>query len=271
MNYKLLALDMDGTLLNSEKKISPKTFQAVSELSKSGIYVALSTGRGLAELTDYKKDLNFIHYGILVSGGYIYDFFNKKVISGHPLSENLLMNLIDGTNAEKAMPHILTVENSVADPSDISHMQDFHMEIYQNMFERICMPCTDFKKFVENNRGEIMKFNIYHRNKKSRDITFEKFKNEPVTFSYAEETSLEASPKNISKGSGLVELCDFLKIDISETVAVGDAPNDLEILQTAGIGAVMGNATDEIKKYADFITDTNDNDGIVKVIEKFFS
>ena len=97
-----------------------------------------------------------------------------------------------------------------------------------------------------------------------------KFKNEPLTFSYAEETALEASPKGITKASGLLELCDFLKIDIAETVAVGDAPNDLEVLRTAGVAAVMGNATDEIKKFADFITDDNDHDGVIKVVEKFF-
>ncbi len=65
-------------------------------------------------------------------------------------------------------------------------------------------------------------------------------------------------------------MCDFLKIDISETVAVGDAPNDIEILKTAGVAAVMGNATDDIKKLADFVTADNDHDGIVKVIEKYF-
>ena len=270
MKYKLLALDMDGTTLNSEKKISPKTAQAISELSKSGVHVVLSTGRGLTEVSDYKEELKFMHYGILVSGGYIYDFKNSKAVVAHPLSEDLLMKLIDGGLEEKVMIHILSVDESMMNRDDIAHIEDFHMEIYKDMYERITVDCKDFKKYVRENPGKVMKFNMYHRTKKSRERNLQRFKNEPITFSYAEETALEASPKGITKASGLHELCEFLKIDISETVAVGDAPNDLEILRAAGVAAVMGNASDEIKKIADFVTDDNDHDGVVKVIEKFF-
>lgn len=270
MKYKLLALDMDGTLLNSEKKISPKTAQTISELSKTGVHVVLSTGRGLTEVSDYKNELNFMNYGIFVSGGLIYDFKKSEEIFSHPLSENFLMELIDAGLEEKAMIHILTVTKSMISRADISHIEDFHMEIYKDMYERISEDCMDFKKFVHENPGKIIKFNMYHRNKESQQRNFERFKNYPLTFSYAEETALETSPKGITKASGLHELCNFLKVDISETIAVGDAPNDLEILKAAGVAAVMGNASDEIKKLADFVTDDNDHDGVIKVIEKFF-
>ncbi len=270
MKYKLLALDMDGTLLNSEKKISPKTARAIYELNKRGVFVTLSTGRGYTEILDYKDILSSINYGVLVSGGYVYDFANEKIITIHPLTENLLLELVDAALAENAMIHILTVNKSLMNHADIEHIEDFHMEIYKDMYERVCTNCRDFKKYIRENPGKIMKFNIYHRTPESRQRTLDKFKNAPITFSYAEETSLEASPKNISKASGLIELCEFLKIDISETVAVGDAPNDTEILQTAGFSVAMDNATPEIKKIADYITADNDNDGIVEVIEKFF-
>ena len=91
-----------------------------------------------------------------------------------------------------------------------------------------------------------------------------------MSISFAEANNLEASPANITKASGLVELCEFLGLDISETVAIGDAHNDTEILQTAGLGIAMGNASDEIKKLADFVTLDNDSDGVAAAIEKFF-
>lgn len=270
MKYKLLALDMDGTLLNSEKKISEKTARAISDLSKRGIYVTLSTGRGFAELADYKAELKIINYGVLLSGGMVYDFAKNKIISAYPLTEEWLMKLIDAGISARGMIHILTETESLTRPEDVANMQDFRMKIYQDMFARNCTPCDDFKKFVRENTGKILKLNIYHRSPEDRLKTFEKFKNAPLTFTFAEETSLEASPKNISKASGLLELCEFLNIDISETVAVGDAQNDTEVLQTAGFSVAMGNANDEIKKIADYITADNDNDGIVEVIEKFF-
>ncbi len=268
--YKLLALDMDGTLLNSQKKISPKTAAAISELSKRGIYVVLSTGRGVAELQDYKDELKFMNYGITSSGGAVYDFFNQKAIKAYTIPKEIAFEIIDAGIAERAMIHILGLTNSLMRDDDIKNAADFQMTVYQDMYDRICTRCNDFKKYVEENPDEIIKINLYHRSSESRQKNFERLKHLNLTFALAETTALESSPKGISKASGLIELCNFLKIDIADTVAVGDAPNDIEVLKTAGIAAVMGNSDDEIKKIADFVTDDNDHDGIIKVIEKYF-
>ena len=270
MNYKLLALDMDGTTLNSEKKITPKTADAISELSRRGVAVVLSTGRGLAEIADYKTELKFMRYGILISGGMVYDFFNSKPVTTHPLDTEMMFELIDFAESENAMIQFLTENDSLVREEDILNMETFGMGIYQDMYYRNCVRCEDFKKFVRENPGKVLKFNIYHRSTESREKNFKRIEKFDLNIDYAEKTALEISPKNISKASGLKELCDFLKINLSETVAVGDAPNDTEILKTAGLAVAMGNATAEIKNLANFVTDDNDHDGIVKVIEKFF-
>ena len=270
MKYKLLALDMDGTTLNSEKKISPKTAAAISELLNSGVTVVLSTGRGLSEVVDYKNELKSMHYGILVSGGMVYDILKSKPVTTHPLDKKTMLELVDGAIAENGMIQLLTEDASVTREGDIQNMDKFFMEIYQDMYDRNCVRCDDFKKFILDNPGKILKFNVYHRDKESRERNFKRFKDLNLSISYAEVTGLEMSPKGVTKAAGLRELCDYLKINLSETVAVGDAPNDIEILQTAGLAVAMGNASDEIKKLADFVTDDNDHDGIVKVIEKYF-
>ena len=270
MHYKLLALDMDGTTLNSEKKITPKTENAISELSRRGVAVVLSTGRGLAEIADYKTELKFMHYGILISGGMVYDFFNSKPVTTHPLDTEIMLQLVDCAESEGAMIQLLTENDSLVREEDILNMETFGMGIYQDMYYRNCVRCNDFKKFIRENPSKVLKFNIYHRSTESREKNFKRFENFDLSIEYAEKTALEISPKNISKASGLKELCDFLKINLSETVAVGDAPNDTEILKTAGLAVAMGNATAEIKNLANFVTDDNDHDGIVKVIEKFF-
>ena len=270
MKYKLLALDMDGTTLNSEKKITPKTANAISELSRRGVAVVLSTGRGLAEIADYKTELKFMHYGILISGGMVYDFFNSKPVTTHPLDTEIMLQLVDSAESEGAMIQLLTENDSLVREENILNMKDFGMEIYQDMYYRNCVRCDDFKKFIRENPGKVLKFNIYHRSTESREKNFKRFQEFDLGIAYAEKTALEISPKNISKASGLKELCKFLKIDLSETVAVGDAENDTEILQTAGFSVAMGNASEKIKKIADFVTADNDNDGVAKVIEKFF-
>ena len=268
--YKLLALDMDGTVLNSDKKITPRTRAAIDDLMKRGVAVVVSTGRNLAELADYRDDFRAMHYGIVISGGMIYDFFNDKPVKVHAVDEETIYKLIDFGLEERAMIHLHTVSRSVAREEDIQNMAAFGMGIYQGMFDRICDRFDDPKEYIRTHPGEVIKVNLYHRDKASRDRNFARIKPLNLSISYAEAFNLEMSPANVTKASGLVELCDFLKIDLSEAVAIGDADNDKEILQTAGLSVAMGNASDDIKRLADFVTLDNDNDGVAFAIEKFF-
>lgn len=270
MKYKLLAIDMDGTVLNSQKKISPRTAAALDDLISRGVYVVVSTGRGHAELSDYRDVFNLMNYGILISGGLVYDFFKDKPIKIHALSDEIILKLVDFGLEERAMIHFLTTKQSIAREKDIQNMAAFDMSVYQDMFNRVCIRCDDFKKYIRAHPGEVVKVNLYHRDEISRDKNFERINKLNLSISYTESFNLEMSPANVTKASGLIELCDFLKIDLSEAVAIGDADNDKEILQTAGFSVAMGNAADEIKKFADFVTLDNDHDGVAAVIEKFF-
>ena len=268
--YKLLAIDMDGTALTSRKKISPRTLDAINNLLKRGVHVVTSTGRGISELTDYAEDFKLMNYGILISGGLVYDFFKHAPIFMHGVDEEIMMNIIDFGLQERAMVHLLTLKHSVAREVDIQHMQDFNMQIYYDMFNRICLRVDDFKRYVREHPGEVMKVNLYHRDKPSRNRNLERMKKFDLSISFTERDNLEASPAGITKASGLIELCKFLGVDISETVAVGDGHNDTEILQTAGLGVAMGNALDDIKNIAGYVTADNEHDGVAEVIEKFF-
>ena len=270
MKYKLLALDMDGTTLNSQKKISPATAAAIDELLQRGIYVVVASGRGLIELSDYREPFKNMQYGILISGGLIFDFLNDKPISVHPVSFEDSMKLIEVGMEERAMIHLLTLRDSIAREQDINHMEDFNMGVYTDMFSRICIRCDDLKAYAVEHKDSIIKVNLYHRTIESRERSVEKLKDRNLQLVFAESHSLEASPAGVTKASGLVELCKYLNIDLSATVAIGDAPNDIEILKTVGAAVAMGNAEPEIKKLADFVTDDNDHDGVVKAIQKYF-
>ena len=268
--YKLLAIDMDGTTLNSHKKISPKTSAAISDLLKRGVHVVASTGRGISEMSDYRDDFRLMRYAILISGGLVYDFVDNAPVTIHPVDEEIMFKLIDFGLEERAMVHLLTLHDSVAREEDIQNMAAFNMSIYFDMFNRICVRVDDFKQYIREHPGEVIKVNLYHRDKSSCAKNFERMKNFNLSIAFPEGNNIEATPIGITKASGLIELCKFLNIDLAETVAIGDGDNDKEILQAAGIGAAMGNATDEIKKIADFITLDNDHDGVAAVIEKFF-
>ena len=270
MKYKILALDMDGTLLNSRKELTQPTVDAINRLLERGVHVVFGSGRNLPEMSDIHRALNKIRYGILISGGLVYDFVADKPIAVHPVAVDDIMTIIDIGIDERAMIHLHTIRDSIARQADIDHMSDFHMGIYQTMFDRICVKVDDPKKYALEHEGEIIKVNLYHRSTESRQRSVELLKDRALEMVFAEGSSLEASPRGVSKASGLIELCKALNIPIEETVAIGDAPNDREILQTAGLGIAMGNAEDEIKKIAGFITLDNDHDGVVHAIEKIF-
>ncbi len=269
-NYRLLSLDMDGTLLNSAKQIPTETTAAIKQLLKRGVEVVVGTGRGLAELADYREVFKGMHYGLLVSGGLIYDFQQEKPVTLHALSLAQCQRLLDAATEEDAMVHILTVHDSVAREQDIFHMDDFSMRVYQDMYERICDRQEDLARYVQEHAGEILKINLYHRSTASRERSRKRLAGLGMNLVLAEKTGLEASPAGITKACGLKELCSLLNIPLAATVAVGDAPNDLEILQTAGLAAAMGNATDSIKEICNVVVSDNDHNGVLDVINRYF-
>lgn len=270
MTYKLLAFDMDGTILNSQKQISPEIIRKLEDLQKNSVFIVVATGRGLAEISDYKNDFKAVNYGILISGGIIYDFYKNEVLAVHAVEEEKILKIIEIGLEEGAMIHLLTLNESIANRADISEMEKFSMGIYKKMFERICKHCDDFKEFVHKNPKKVLKVNLYHRNEESRAKTVEKLKNDELQLVFTENTNLEATPKNITKGSGLIELCKKLNIKLEECVSIGDSLNDYEILKISGVGVAMKNSCEKIKKIANFITDDNDNGGFLKALEKFF-
>ena len=272
MGYKLLFLDMDGTTLDENKKIPPDTIEAIKELSKRGVRTVVATGRGLAELHDYEDTLDFIHYGVVISGGMVYDFRRAAPLFKVPLKIADTLKLIAVAREAKSMLHVLTVKESFALGSDIDHMENFQMKIYQEMYERVCIRVEDYaamEDYVQAHPDDIMKINIYSRSLPAREWCYEQLKGRDLTLVFAEGTGVEASPSGITKASGLHFLCQHLNIDEQATIAIGDADNDKEIIKAAGLGIAMGNAKDDVKSIADAVTLPNTENGVLAAINKY--
>lgn len=265
--YKLAALDMDGTLLNSQKDITTSTIETIKKALKLNKYIVLSTGRALDELRDYNQQLADIPYGILASGALIYDFKNNKIIHHETFSASQINKIFEVIDQENIMIHFFSNGRSIVSKKDISNMAKYQMSIYQPMFTRVATTVNDIVDYAKNH--PIEKINLYHQNESTRTKTFDKLKNLSLSFAFAETTSLEISPSNVTKGTGLIKLCDYLDIDLNQTIAVGDADNDLDVLKTGGLAVAMKNANDNVKKICDVIVNDNDHDGCKEAIEKY--
>ena len=268
--YRLLALDMDGTTLDSEKRFPKETAEAVRELTARGIYVVVATGRGLAELSDYRQEISCTSYAIAISGGLVYDFRQGKPLFLQPLPLEASLEILAAGEAEHAMVHFLTVNASVCRAADIENMKDFHMEVYQDMYQRVCHPEDDLAGYARGHADEIVKINLYHRSTESRERSLRRLAPLGLVNVFSEVTGLETSPKGITKARGLEVLCGHLGIGLDEVVAIGDAPNDMEILKLAGMPVAMGNATEEVKEICRDVVGDNDHNGVLEAIRRYF-
>ena len=268
--YKLAAFDMDGTLLNSKKEISPATLAALKKAAASGKYIALSTGRCLPELYKYFKEVPELRYAICVSGGMVYDAQTKSFIYENALSPEICLKLFDALKDKDVMPHMLT-ELSTVQRSHAENMENYSMAIYKEMFLRVGTLVDNIYDYYKSNPIPLHKLNFYHRSPEDREDSrrIVEALGLPIEIVYAEKASLECSALGVTKGRGIEELAKHLGISVEETIMVGDAPNDIAGLKTAGLSVAMGNALPEIKAICDVTVSDCDHDGCAEVIEKY--
>ena len=267
-SYQLLAVDMDGTLLTSEKKILPETMEAIEAAVAMDKTIVLGTGRGVPELTDYLSALSLIRYGICLSGSLVYDFKERKAVSVERIEQETILKIAAVARRFDGMLHLLAADESIVEKSQVTHLSDFNMGIYQSMFSKITVKVDDLAKECEK-RAFLPKVNIYFRTVADRLAGYAILKSLPLNFAFAEGASLEMTPAGVNKGSGLIALSGHLGIDIPQTIAVGDADNDKEMIKTAGLGVAMGNADSAIKDIADVVVSDNDHDGVGEAIRRY--
>ncbi|MFQ9515836.1 MAG: Cof-type HAD-IIB family hydrolase [Eubacterium sp.] len=266
--YKLIAFDMDGTLLNSDKKILPKSLEMISKAVDSGKEVILSTGRCVAELSGYIEQIPGLRYINCVSGAQVYDLKENKEIYSNAIPVDKVKKILRIAKMEDSMPHIMT-NDSIVQKSDYENMEHFQMGNYIPLFEKVAKKVDDIWAFYDENSFPVEKFNIYHVNAEERDKTKERLEELDLVLIDAEKTSVEISAKGVNKGIGLVKLCEHLGISIEQTIAVGDSYNDVEILKTAGLSVAMGNANDTVREICDVMVSDCDHDGCAEAIEKY--
>lgn len=263
MRYQLIAFDMDGTLLDSNKKILPSSLAAISDAADAGKTVILSTGRCLPELREYLPLLTQVRYLNCVSGALVVDRQTNTAIYSCSLATTTCRQILDFVEHQDIMVHLLGETTSIIQRSHCQNMAHFGMGQYQGLFERNAEQWEDLFAQYRENPFPVAKLNLYFTDPESRQRVEQQILDAeiPVTMAHAEATSLEISAKGVSKAVGLRKLCEHLHIPISETIAVGDAPNDLEVLKAAGLAVAMGNSRQQILDMADVVVSDCDHGG----------
>lgn len=263
--YKLIAMDMDGTLLTEEKIISKKTKEAIMKAKEKGIKIVLASGRPLEGIERYLEELE------LRSGEDYVLSFNGCLVQNTVTKEIILKTTLKG--------------------SDLHYLYDISKKIGVNIHAFSKQGCitpvvTKYSELEGSINGIPVLEIDYDEIDDNEDITKVMMVDEPNILDeaikalpkevYEEYTVVRSAPyfleflnKNGNKGVGVKALVEHLGITQQEVICMGDAGNDLHMIEYAGLGVAMENAFEEVKQVANYITKSNENDGVAHVIEKF--
>ena len=272
--YKLIALDLDGTLLNDQKEVSKRNREALKAAHEQGVEIMFSTGRYYDMIPDAAKELDFVNYGIFINGAEVYDIKNKKILYSK------LMDLDTCLEALEYLKSMDVIYDAYVDNKGYMSRNVFE-KIYDERYlnstyhreniEQYRTVVPDLFEFLRETGRDLQKFQFFspQREKIKEGSEYLRSHYPQFTVSSSLFFNTEVNGTDVNKGNGLKALAEILGIDISETMAFGDGGNDISLIKAAGFGVAMENGIDELKSIASFVTLSNNEDGVAYAIEKF--
>lgn len=275
-DIKLVALDLDGTLFDNSSRISKRNLTAIRSITDKGIHVVISTGRPFEGIPFDQIKGTGINYAITANGSGIYEISTGKCLYENAMDEELVTPILnflltrdihmDAFIGGKGYTPIQCVETAqkLTVPSSI---KDYIITTRTRL--------DNILQFIHENQLKVQKMTLNFYPAADGTLidreTVRKFlvSNPSITTVCGGYNNLEFTRADANKGVGLRKLAEILGVNPDATMAIGDTENDLAIIEAAGIGVAMGNATDAVKARADYVTTTNTKDGVAAAIEHF--
>lgn len=260
---RLVAIDLDGTLLDSKKQLHPVTAATIREVQELGVQVTLATGRTFGSTAPYARMLNIRLPVITHAGAYVAGLEDSRPLRETPVSPEAAAGVLRCLEQ-----HDFYVKMYVGD----------HLYVQEATEETVQFSRKFGVPYTEVGRGK-----LHRLGKVPLKIVViaapERIRQAPALLSPWQEDcrlirdserGLEIVDRRVSKGAALQAICAVLAIPPTEVMAFGNEGNDLEMIRDAGIGVAMGDAYEELKRHARIIADTNDNLGVARVLSDFF-
>lgn len=265
MNYKLIAMDLDGTLNNDQKIITEKTKAALMAAQKAGIRLALASARPSPGLFKERDILRLQdHNGILMSynGGRIVDAATGRVLFETSMD-------LDETKQVLRQLESLPVTPILDDGVQfyVTDKNGFKVDYECRNNNMVCSEVGNLADFLTFAPIKIL-MSVEPAELKDVQKKIAEFLPESLTVVQTAAFYLEVIPKVINKGQGIRDICSVLGMDTAEVISFGDAENDIPMLRAAGMGVAMGNAAEPVKQAADMVTLSNNEDGIAAALEQ---
>ena len=269
MNYQMLAVDMDGTVLNSKTEITPLTAEAIRRALEEGYEVLFSTGRNIVEVQEQLALFPEMRYVICCSGGVVKDLKNGTDLHHVTLDHDLAKRVIQAAEGMDVNIVYFIGDELYADVNVRGRMEHYNCQCFHNLYETCATWMEDPASMMETMPDRIRKINLFFHYHEEYLRMGEILDRMGINHPSGIPNNYEISPAGVSKAVGIQVLCDHLGLSVEQAIACGDEGNDREMILAAGLGVAMGNASEPIKAIADVVVADCDHDGVAEVIETY--
>ncbi len=268
---KMIGLDLDGTLLNEKKQITPRTEDVLKRAIAQGVVVLTATGRPWMGVPEELQQFPGMRYALTSNGARILDIQEGRVIEEHLLSVPSAKKALEICGKYDTLQEIYFDGQGYAPREKMAHVERYHKN--PNMWEymrKTRIPVEDIFEMVDRENRGLDKVQALFADMGEREKAWaELSKEDDLELVGSLKYNIEVNARRVNKGTGLVNLGRLLGIRREEIMAFGDGDNDTVMLREVGFGVAMGNAEEQVKRAADYITLTNDEEGVAEAIEKF--
>lgn len=265
MEYKLVAIDLDDTLLADDLKISPQTIEAIQEAVQKGVTVTFATGRMYQSAVRFAKELNLNVPIITYQGAYVRNILDGDVIYERLLSHEISVDIITKLKEMGQSPQIYLNDELYAEKNNQ------YIEEYSKVSQVNYHIVDDLVQAMNHTNTNPMKIITIDDTKRVQAMLkdFKELYKDTLNINTSKPNFLEFTHKEATKGQAIKYMANKKGISLEEVIAIGDSYNDLDMIKLAGLGVVMENGHPDIKAIADYITKSNNDHGVWEVFQKF--
>lgn len=269
---RIIALDLDGTLLNSNKELTPGNFAALQKAADAGIEIVPTTGRFYGGMPEVIRKMPFVHYVITINGAAVYDVRKQQDIAKAEIPMQKAVEIMEYLDTLPVIYDCYMDNWGWMTRAMWEKAEEFAPNAhYMKMIKELRTPVPELKTRLKETGHDVQKIQFFVQDMK---LHGELLQSLPMQFpttavSTSVSNNIEINDRHANKGEAIGKLAAYLGFDISESMSFGDGLNDLSMIKAAGIGVAMANACSEVLAAADEMTLDCDHDGVAAGIKKF--
>lgn len=269
-DIRVVGLDLDSTLLKDDKTISDRTKQVIQKAIDRGIYILPATGRTLTAIPACVKEIEGIQYAVCSNGATVLDLTTGKELYSCKIPKEDAKKLVEILEGFHTMYDCYIEGRGYTEYRFYNHLDDYRVEPQiQKLIKQSRKPVENLLDEIERIDCDVEKFNMFFYDMKKREEIFAELSRLPfIKVTSSLFNNLEINAAECNKGTALLEFARLKGFDKGQVMCCGDGNNDLDMIRLCGVGVAMMNGEDRIKEAADYITYSNEEDGVARAIER---